>query len=77
MILDAQTAKRKEVTMKSRHCPVRGRCLSKGLCEKCEFGKAFEGLHGKTKRLKDKNKALEEENNGLKSRIEALTDPDF
>lgn len=63
--------------MKSRHCPCRNNCHDAGSCETCDFGKAFENMNKKIKRLKDKNKALEEENCRLKNRIDALEAPDF
>lgn len=63
--------------MKSRICPYRRHCRDTGTCETCDFGKAFENLSAKIKRLKAKNEALREENENLKNRIETLTNPNF
>ena len=63
--------------MKSRICPCRKLCCSSRDCEICDFGKAFANLSDKIKRLKAKNKALQEENQQLKDRIEILTNPNF
>lgn len=63
--------------MKSRICPYRRHCQSAGTCETCDFGKAFENLSNKIKRLKDKNRRLEEENEKLKERIDTLLYPNF
>ena len=63
--------------MKSRTCPYRRHCLDRGICETCDFGKAFTNLYSKIKRLKAKNEALRAENEKLKDRIEVLTNPDF
>lgn len=62
---------------KSKLCPYRRHCHSAGDCENCDFGKAFENLNKKNKRLKEKNKAIEAENKELKERIEVLLHPDF
>lgn len=56
--------------MKSRVCPYRRHCRDSGTCETCDFGKAFESLFNKIKRLKSKNKSLEEENQKLKDKLE-------
>lgn len=58
-------------------CPTRKHCWDKGNCEDCDFGKAFENLNAKNKRLKAKNEALEAENKKLKERIEILLHPNF
>ena len=58
-------------------CPVKKTCFDKGLCEICDFGKAFTSLSNKTKRLTAKNVALQEENRELKDRLETITNPDF
>lgn len=58
-------------------CPVKRTCFDKGLCETCDFGKAFDGLVKRTDRLKAKNKLLQEENRELKDRLETITNPDF
>jgi hypothetical protein len=63
--------------MKSRVCPIRRHCRDSGICETCDFGKAFKSLSDKNKRLKVKNELLEEENQKLKDRIEILTNPNF
>lgn len=61
--------------MKSRTCPYRRHCHNAGDCETCDFGKAFEKLSGKIRRLKEKNRRLTEENALLRGRIDALDDP--
>ena len=58
-------------------CPERKRCWDKGNCESCEFGKAYNGLFEKNKRLKAKNEKLEKENKELNKRIDDLLHPDF
>ena len=63
--------------MTCRVCPARKFCFDKGDCDDCDFGKAFESLNKKNKRLKEKNKALEAENKELKERIETILHPDF
>ena len=63
--------------MKSRICPYRRHCHDSGSCETCDFGKAFISLTDKLKRLKEKNKALEIENEELREKIEILRNPNF
>lgn len=63
--------------MVCKRCPTRKHCWDKGNCEDCDFGKAFEGLGAKNKRLKAKNEALEKENKELKERINTLINPNF
>ena len=63
--------------MVCKHCPARKHCFDKGICEKCEFGKAFESLYEKNRKLKEKNKMLSEENEKLRRRIDDLICPDF
>lgn len=58
-------------------CPTRGHCWDKGTCETCDFGKAFNGLDAKNKKLKAQNKALEAENKELKEQINTLRNPNF
>lgn len=58
-------------------CPTRKHCWDKGNCETCDFGKAFEGLNSKNKKLKAKVEALEAENEELKERINTLLNPNF
>ena len=58
-------------------CPIRKHCWDKGSCEDCDFGKAFESLNAKNKRLKAKNETLEVENKELKERIDNILYPDF
>lgn len=43
-------------------CPTRKYCWDKGDCENCDFGKVFENLNAKNKRLKAKKQFLEKEN---------------
>ncbi len=47
-------------------CPTRKHCWDKGNCQECDYGKAFEKLNRKIKRLKAKNEALKKENEELK-----------
>ena len=63
--------------MKSRICPYRKVCRDSGTCETCDFEKAFINLSNKIKRLKSKNELLQAENQELKDRLEALTNPNF
>ena len=63
--------------MKSKICPRRVVCRSKGTCETCDFERVFRRLTDKNKKFKTKNKALQEENEKLKDRIETLMNPDF
>ena len=63
--------------MKSKICPYRRVCHDSGICEVCDFEKAFINLSDKIKRLKTKNELLKEENQKLKDRIEILTNPSF
>ena len=58
-------------------CPTRNHCWDRGSCELCDFGKAFEGLNKKNKRLKKKNEALKIENEKLKERVDVLLHPTF
>ena len=58
-------------------CPTRRHCWDKGNCQNCEYGKAFNGLDAKNKRLKKKNEALEAENKELKERLSTLLNPNF
>ena len=58
-------------------CPLRRHCWDKGNCQNCEYGKAFNGLDAKNKRLKAKNEALEAENKELKDRLSTLLNPIF
>lgn len=58
-------------------CPTRKYCWDKGNCEDCDFGKAFEGLNKKAKKLKAKNEQLQSENKELKERIDTLLNPNF
>ena len=58
-------------------CPARRHCWDKGNCQDCEFGKAYNSLSDKIKRLKGKNAALEAENTRLKESLEAVLHPDF
>ena len=58
-------------------CPSRRHCWDKGNCQNCEYGKAFNGLDAKNKRLKKKNEELQKENEKLKERIKVLLHPDF
>ena len=58
-------------------CPVKKTCFDKGLCEICDFGKAFVSMSNKIKRLTAKNVALQEENRELKDRLETITNPNF
>lgn len=55
--------------MKNRKCPCRGHCWDYGDCENCDIGKAIAGLQKKVDRLKQKNKKLEAELNGLKEQL--------
>ena len=63
--------------MKSKFCPRRRICYGVGTCETCDFEKAFLNLANKIKRLKSKNELLQAENQELKDRLEALTNPNF
>ncbi|MBQ8497823.1 MAG: hypothetical protein IJ489_10280 [Clostridia bacterium] len=63
--------------MKSRICPYRQHCCDSGGCETCDFGKAFENLSKKIKKLKAKNEALQAENEELKTKIDILENPNF
>lgn len=63
--------------MKSRICPYRRHCRDSGICETCDFGKAFAKLSDKNKKLSIKNKALQEEIQNLKDKLEILTNPNF
>lgn len=63
--------------MKSRICPYRRNCRDSGTCETCDFGKAFESLSAKNKKLTEKNKVLQEENEKLIERIYTLMNPNF
>lgn len=63
--------------MKSKICPYRRVCRDSGICEVCDFGKAFINLSDKIKRLKTKNELLKEENQKLKDRLETLTNLNF
>ena len=58
-------------------CPSRRHCWDKGNCQNCEYGKAFNGLDAKNKRLKAKYEALEAENKELKERLSTLLNPNF
>ena len=55
--------------MKSKICPYRRHCHGAGDCQECDFGRDFEKLSEKTRRLKDKNRRLIEENEKLKAGI--------
>lgn len=63
--------------MVCRICPVKRTCFDKGLCDVCDFGKAFDGLVKRIDRLKAKNVSLQEENQSLKDRLETITNPNF
>lgn len=63
--------------MTNRHCPHKIICRNKGSCETCDTGKALDRAYTKIKRLKDKNAALEKENEELKKRIETILHPNF
>ena len=63
--------------MLSKHCPYKKRCHSKGTCETCGFGKKFEALASKNKKLKAQNEALTKENEELRKKIEILRHPNF
>lgn len=58
-------------------CPARKHCWDKGLCETCEFGKAFINLDKKIKQLKEKNKKLEQEKSEAINRLDTLLNPKF
>lgn len=58
-------------------CPVRKRCLDKGTCEKCDFGKSFCKLKSRIEKLERKNEALEKENKKLIDELEAFEIPGF
>ena len=58
-------------------CPYRKHCWGVGDCGTCDFGKAYNGLDSKIKRLKAKNEALKNENEELKNRIEILENSNF
>lgn len=51
-------------------CPYKNHCWGKGECETCDFGKAFEGLDKKIKKLKSKNEALQIQNEKIFDDIE-------
>lgn len=63
--------------MTNKHCPYKKHCFDKGSCETCDYGIALDKAHKKVKRLKDKNDALEKENEELKQRIETILHPNF
>ena len=63
--------------MKSKLCPYKNFCHDSGACEVCDYGKAFEKLNKKIKRLKAKNEALQTENEELKGKISVLLNPNF
>lgn len=63
--------------MTCKLCPTKKHCWDKGNCEDCDFGKAFNKLAAKNKRLKAKNEALQAENQELKTKIEILKNPNF
>lgn len=63
--------------MKSKICPYRKHCHDVGICEDCDYGKTFEKLNKKIKKLETKNGALRAENKELKNRIEVLMNPNF
>lgn len=52
--------------MVCRSCPTRRHCWDKGLCQECDFGKAYFKLERKIKRLEKKNKKLLLENEEMK-----------
>ena len=55
--------------MVCRACPIRRHCWDKGNCGTCDFGKAFINLNEKINKLKEKNQALEKENEKLKEEL--------
>ena len=44
--------------MTCKLCPARKHCWDKGACENCDFGKAYENLNKKVKRLEAKNQQI-------------------
>lgn len=58
--------------MKSRICPYRNFCHDAGACETCDYGRAFEKMNKKIKRLETENKALRSENKALISKTNGL-----
>ena len=58
-------------------CHVKKTCFDKGLCDTCDFGKAFVSMSNKIKRLTAKNAALQKENREFKDRLETITNPNF
>ena len=63
--------------MKSRVCPCKNYCRMAGNCEDCDHYKGYEGLANKIRKLKATNKALKEENEALKNRLDILLNPSF
>lgn len=75
----ARTKSSWRITMKNRSCPAHNHCIDYncGACETCAIGNLILKLMRKNKRLKDKNDAIQAENEAMKKRIEILLNPDF
>lgn len=58
-------------------CPTKKYCWDKGDCENCEFCKVINGLAKKNAKLKEKNKALQKENEELKQKLDIMENCDF